>query len=92
VIIREHLAFPDALGVLPGSIAPCTEHCLPFCPGDCNGSGQVTVDELMVGVNIALGDQPLAACTALNVKEDLRIAIDELVTAVGHALDGCPAA
>jgi hypothetical protein len=89
-IIREQLAFPDAVTVLPGSIAPCSENCPPFCPGDCSGSGMVTVDELVIGVNIALEIEPLAACPALNTKEDTRITIDELLAAVGATLNGCP--
>jgi hypothetical protein len=89
-IIRERLAFPDALAVLPGSIAPCTENCPPLCPGDCSGSGMVTVDELVIGVNIALEIESLAACPALNIKEDARITIDELMSAIDAALDGCP--
>jgi hypothetical protein len=28
------------------------------CPGDCNGSGDVAVNELVVGVNLALGVFP----------------------------------
>src|SRR4029453_2187215 len=45
-ITRERLAFPDALGILPGSLPPCSENCPPACPGDCNGSTMVTIDEL----------------------------------------------
>lgn len=89
-IIRERLAFPDALAVLPGSIEPCSENCPPLCPGDCNGSGMVIVDELVTGVNMALEIESLAACPALNIKEDTRITIDELVAAIDAALNGCP--
>jgi hypothetical protein len=89
-IIREQLQFPDALAVLPGSLPPCTEDCPAFCPGDCSGSGMVSVDELVIGVNMALEAAPLAACPPMNVKEDTRITVDELVTAIDSALDGCP--
>jgi len=33
-----------------------------LCVGDCDGGGTVTVDELVVMVNIALGDAPISAC------------------------------
>lgn len=89
MIIRERLLFPDALGILPGSLPPCSENCPPACPGDCNGSTMVTIDELTLGVTIALGDQSVSACTALNTQEDTRISISELIAAVAAALDGC---
>jgi hypothetical protein len=63
----------------------------PFCVGDCNDDGAVTVDELVKGVNIALGNAPLSECPALNVLEDTVITIDELIAAVNTALQGCPA-
>jgi DNA-binding beta-propeller fold protein YncE len=90
MIIRERLAFPDALGILPGSIPPCTEDCPPFCPGDCNGSTMVTIDELTLGVTMALRNRALSACAPLNTHEDARISIGELVAAVAAALNGCP--
>ena len=90
MIIREHLAFPDALGIRSGSLPPCTENCPPLCPGDCNGSGMVTIDELTLGVNMALGLRPLSACPPLNILEDTRITVSELVDAVEKALEGCP--
>jgi sugar lactone lactonase YvrE len=90
MIIREHLAFPDALGIRSGSLPPCTENCPPLCPGDCNGSGMVTIDELTLGVNMALGQRPLSACPPLNILEDTRITVSELVDAVDKALEGCP--
>ncbi len=35
------------------------------CVGDCNADGAVTVDELLLGVNIALGSAAATACAAL---------------------------
>lgn len=54
------------------------------CFGDCGGDGAVTVDELVRLVSVALGALPADSC-APQVP-----AIDDLVRAVGHALDGCP--
>lgn len=90
MIIREQLAFPDALGILPGNLEPCTEDCPAFCAGDCNGSGMVTIDELTLAVSMALGDRDISACAAVNTQEDTRVTINELVHAVALALAGCP--
>jgi hypothetical protein len=60
------------------------------CPGDCDGRGEVTINELILMVNIALGFQPVSTCTAGDVDQNGAIAINEIVAAVGSALDGCP--
>ena len=61
------------------------------CPGDCSGDGTVRVEELIVGVRIALGESAAAACPAFDANGDGSVAIDELVRAVTNALSGCPA-
>ena len=60
------------------------------CVGDCNGDGSVTIDELIVGVNIALGQAALAACSPLNADGNGEVSIDELVRGVNAAAVGCP--
>jgi hypothetical protein len=62
------------------------------CTGDCNTNGEVTVDELIRGVNIALGNKPVDDCPAFDRSGDGQVTINELVAAVGNALTGCPAA
>lgn len=62
------------------------------CGGDCNGSGAVTIEELILAVGIALGTTPVSTCGAIDTDSDGQASIAELVAAVGHALDGCPAA
>ncbi len=59
------------------------------CVGDCNGDGTVSVDELITGVTIALGTQPLEACLSLDAGDDGRVTIDDLIVAVNNALKGC---
>ena len=61
------------------------------CPGDCDGNHQVTVDDLVKGVNIALGNLPLDQCPAFDVNLDRELSVDELVRGVINALQGCPA-
>ena len=59
------------------------------CTGDCNVSGKVTIDELLVLINIDLGNQPVSACRAGDANHDGQITIDEILTAVNNALNGC---
>lgn len=61
------------------------------CAGDCNGDGQVRVDELVRGVRIALELEALAACAGFDSDRDGSISVAELVAAVGVALGGCAA-
>jgi len=59
------------------------------CLGDCNHDGTVTVDELVGGVNMALGSSPVGTCPAFDNNEDGKVTIDELVEAVNAAINGC---
>ena len=61
------------------------------CVGDCNGDARVAIAELVRGVNILLGRTPVDACVAFDANESNSVAVNELVTAVRNALDGCPA-
>src|SRR5947207_1383048 len=60
------------------------------CVGDCNGSGTVTIDELMIGVSIALETVPPSACMEFDPAGHGRVGVGELIVAVGNVLDGCP--
>ena len=60
------------------------------CTGDCNGDGMVTINELILGVNIALGSQPIGNCPAFDANGDGMVTINELIQAVTNALNGCP--
>jgi hypothetical protein len=63
----------------------------PFsaCLGDCNGNGQVTIDDLLTLVNIALGSaQPLACPDGVPSGDNVDIAL--ILQAVSNALHGCP--
>jgi len=58
------------------------------CAGDCNADLVVSVNELITGVNLALGN-PGASCAAMDPDGDGMVGIAELVRAVGTALSGC---
>jgi hypothetical protein len=60
------------------------------CVGDCDGGGTVTVDELIRGVNIALGASTISRCRAMDPNGDDDVTVDELIRAVNGALNGCP--
>ena len=60
------------------------------CAGDCGGDGQVSIDELIRGVNIALGAQAVDDCPAFDADANGQVDIAELVRAVNAALNGCP--
>ena len=62
-----------------------------LCAGDCNANGEVTVDELVKGVNIALGNTSLAQCPSFDTTGDGEVTVDELIRAVNNALNGCSA-
>jgi hypothetical protein len=59
------------------------------CAGDCNGDGEVTVDEVITGVNIALGLVAIEVCLAFDSDAAGGVTVDEVVNAITNALDGC---
>ena len=60
------------------------------CIGDCNEDGAVTVDEIIVGVNIALGNTPVSECLGLDSNDDGSVTVNEIIAAVNAVLNGCP--
>lgn len=61
-----------------------------LCAGDCNGDRAVTINELVVGVGIALGTIPAQNCPPMDVDQSDSVSINELIQAVSNALRGCP--
>ena len=59
------------------------------CAGDCNGDGSVAINELITGVNIALGSSPVTSCPSFDTNSDGMVAINELIAAVNNALGSC---
>jgi len=77
-------------GSADSAIAVFTTGSVATCAGDCDGDGSVTVNELIKGVNIALGTLATDQCPSMDVDGDGNITIDELLKAVNAALVGCP--
>lgn len=70
--------------------APCTSFVRKRV-GDCDLNGDVTVDEVITGVNIALGVSPVSVCPEADGDGDLNVSVDEVITGVNSALTGVPA-
>jgi hypothetical protein len=47
------------------------------------------VDDIITMVDIALGNAAISACKAGDANHDGTITIDEILTAVNNALNGC---
>jgi hypothetical protein len=83
---------PTAIGTAsPSPTGTATTEPPPTCGGDCDGSGGVAVNELVLGVNIALERAAVAACPAFDQNDSQRVEVDELVDAVNNSLKGCDA-
>lgn len=65
----------------------CTVRPIWPLPGSRNGA--VSIDELLLVVNIALGNAPASGCLMADMDGGGTVTIDELLTAVSHALGGC---
>lgn len=59
------------------------------CIGDCDANTEVSVDELVKGVNIAVDNAAVDTCPAFDANSSGTVTVDEIVRAVNVALDGC---
>lgn len=78
---------PQTRTPTPTCAAPDDPACA--CAGDCDGNGQVAVNELITVVRIALGVADVSLCPAGDPNRDGTAQVSELVTAVRRSLDGC---
>lgn len=60
------------------------------CIGDCNNDCVISIDEVVRGVGISLGDHLLSTCPPFDRDFSGSLAVDEIVSSVSFALDGCP--
>lgn len=84
---------PVIAGALCAAVAmlsPLAGRAAAQCVGDCDGNGAVTINELIVGVNMALGTAPQTQCPSFDADHSGTVTINELITAVNSALNGCP--
>jgi hypothetical protein len=59
------------------------------CAGDCDANNQCEVNELVTGVNIALGRTETDECANFDTDFDEKVGVNELVAGVNVALRGC---
>lgn len=59
------------------------------CVGDCDGNEMVSINELIIGVNIALGGRPVGDCPSFDSNANGLVSVNELIQAVNAALQGC---
>jgi len=60
------------------------------CPCDCNTDRTVRVSELMTGVNINFERLGMDRCATADYDGDGHVEVNDLVSGVGAALNGCP--
>jgi len=60
------------------------------CTGDCNQDKTVTVAEVLVLVNIALGNVSATVCPGATATGGDTVDVADILTAVNNALQGCP--
>jgi hypothetical protein len=81
---------PDLVELeLPAPPTPTPTEPPTACTGDCSGDGAVAINELIVGVNIALGNAAVSTCAAFDADAGGDVTINELIGAVNNALNGC---
>jgi len=88
-MLTVHVGTVEATPTATPTVAPTATAGPAGCAGDCNGDGSVAINELITGVNIALGSASVDACSSLDTNFDGSVAINELIAAVNHALNGC---
>lgn len=59
------------------------------CVGDCDGTGAVSIGNLVTAVNISLGAGDINSCPAIDANGDGLVSINELIQAVSNGLNGC---
>ena len=73
-----------------GSRGPTPTPPTGSCPGDCLGQNNVSISDLIVCVNIALGQAQVSSCPAADTNNDGMVTITDIIKAVNAALSGCP--
>src|SRR5262245_56938060 len=81
VVIAVALLIP-----LTRTVAQTPAPGVTVCVGDCNQDRMVTVDEVVIGVGIALGTLSLATCPEFRGGEPGTVSIDDIIKAVNNVL------
>lgn len=76
-------------GAMAAALTFVSADVLAACTGDCDGDGAVAINELILGVNIALGSASVGACGPMDSDGNGAVSINELIGGVNGALAGC---
>jgi hypothetical protein len=63
----------------------------PVCVGDCDGNHVVEINEILIGVNILLGNASLDQCRSFDCEHTGTVSVACLIQGVNSILIGCPA-
>lgn len=89
-IVVEAMTPTPTSSPTPGQTFTITPTHAPVpCVGDCDSSGAVSINELITGVNISLGNLPITACADVDRNASGTVEINELIAAVNGALFSC---
>lgn len=83
-------AVSGGVSILVPTPTPAASVARPFCPGDCNGDGDVLVNELTVAVRIMAGEIPLSECPAADADGDGEVFVTDITRGVISLATGCP--
>jgi len=84
------LALASVLAVgLAAGLPPRRAHAAAICVGDCDGNGEVTVNEIVVLVNIVLGVGAPSACPD-GIPPGVDVDVTLVIQAVANDLTNCP--
>jgi len=81
---------PTPTNTVGAASTPTNTPVVGSCFADCDASGAVTVDELIVGVNIALGLREIDDCPPFDSDGNGTVSVDEVIRAIDVVLQGCP--
>jgi hypothetical protein len=81
IFLLAYLALTNASPAVAGGDVACF--------GDCDNGGTVTVDEVIVLLNVALGNAPPDACP-FPAPPAATVTVSDIIRAVNNLLEGCP--
>lgn len=89
-IRRRTRLFPSLVVIGLLCISPTVASAaMEACRGDCDLGNDVTVDEVLTLVSIAVGETDLGSCPVADRTCDGAVTVDEIIEAVSRALEGC---
>ena len=89
LVIRQTTTLAAIFAAVGLSLLTASAHAV--CVGDCGGRNSVRINDLVVGVNIALGLQPVTNCEAF-ANDQGKVTVSQLIQGVNNSLRGCPPA